>query len=1173
MSSAHQRVLLGNEAIARGIVEAGCHFMASYPGTPSSEILPSVVRFKEEERLDTYVEWSTNEKVAFENALAAAYTGKRTAVCMKQVGLNVATDPLMSSAYIGVVGGFVIISCDDPGPHSSQTEQDSRFHGMFAKIPVLDPSSPQEAKEMVSHAFELSERYQIPVILRPTLRICHARQSISLGPIKKVERRANLERDPDRWSATPQFRFALHKELNEKLDHIREEFNRRDDLNFVQSPRDESTLGIIAGGVSHAIVQDALSEGGMEDLIPLLKISTPFPLPTMIVEGFMARCDHILLLEETEPVIELQIEDKSKVLGRLNGTIPREGELLPQTIKGILADLCHRLSIPWGETPQAGELEKLVVELDLPIRQPSLCAGCGHRAAFYAIRRSFPNAIFPSDIGCYTLGINLNAVDTCHDMGSSLTFASGFYHAHHQDGRDIPIIATIGDSTFYHSGPSGLLNAVYNGSRFVLVILDNEITAMTGMQPTPEHGVTADGHPGRALSLEELVKGCGVKYLKAMSPYDINGFMRELRRAVNYTREPDGGIAVLISRHPCIAYRRGELPFTPVKVDVQHPPPPEMDLPALERGAIPEFLLPRYEDKTPPCQADCPIGIDARGYVALIAEGKFDEALALVREKNPFPGITGRICSRPCEKACRRRDVDQPVAINLLKRFLADRENDGKMDVTPVEETGERVAVVGSGPAGLMAAYELRRRGHSVTILEALPVMGGMLAVGIPEYRLPRRILERELSLVKGMGIEVRLNTPIGPELTLEQLKAEGYRAIFLATGAHLSVPLGIPGEGMPGVVPALEFLKRSALGQEVEVGRRVAVVGGGNAAIDAARTAIRRGAEEVFILYRRSRQEMPAEPEEVEGAEQEGIRIHYLTTPTRVIGTNGRIQAIECLRMELGEPDESGRPRPFPVEGSQFQIEADMLIPAIGEVPDLSFVGDCGLAVSPSATLGVNPATLETTVEGIFAGGDVVTGPRTYIDAMAAGQKAATSIHRYLRGEELVSAGEVEEGEAEVVLVDIEKVEPRARIEFPALAPRRRKRGFREVQLLPPQEKIVQEAERCLHCGECTQCDICLIQCPEVAIIKNDHGYTVDANKCNACRVCAAECPTSTITMPVVGACVACDYCLKFFECPSLVKDEGGRILIDRRTCVDCGLCLEVCSQKAIVRMEERDV
>jgi indolepyruvate ferredoxin oxidoreductase alpha subunit len=1169
MSIPNQRVLLGNEAIARGIVEAGCHFMASYPGTPSSEILPGVVRFKGEEHLDTYIEWSTNEKVAFENALAAAYTGKRAAVCMKQVGLNVATDPLMSSAYLGVVGGFVIISCDDPGPHSSQTEQDSRFHAMFAKIPVLDPSSPGEAKEMVAYAFELSERYKIPVILRPTLRICHARQSISFGPIKKVDRKANFEKNPERWSATPQFRFSLHRELNRKLEDIREEFNQRNDLNYLQNPKEESTLGIIAAGVSHAILRDVLMEREMGDQISLLKISTPYPLPTRIIDRFMAQCDHILLLEETDPVIELQIGDKSKVFGRLNGTVPGEGELLPQTIAQILADLCHRLSIPWRETPEAKELEKLVLDLDLPIRQPSLCSGCPHRAAFFAIRRSFPDAIFPSDIGCYTLGMNLKAVDTCHDMGASITFASGFYHAHHQDGRDIPIIATIGDSTFYHSGPPGLLNAVYNGSRFVLVILDNEITAMTGMQPTPEHGVTANGHPGHALSLEELIKGCGVRYLKVTNPYDIKGFMRELRRAVKYTQETDGGIAVLISRYPCIAHRREHLRENPIKVDIHHIPPPEKDLPAVQKGEIPAFLLPKYEDKIPPCQAECPLGVDAQAYIALISEGKFEEALTLVREKNPFPGITGRICSRPCEKVCRRGDVDQPVAINLLKRFLADRDDDSGMNVTPAEEKGERVAVVGSGPAGLMAAHELRRWGHSVTIFEALPVMGGMLGVGIPEYRLPKRVLEREVSLVKRRGVEVKLNTPIGPELTLEQLKTEGYRAIFLATGAHLSVQLGIPGEGLAGVVPALEFLKRSALSQKLEMGRRVAVVGGGNAAIDAARTAIRRGAGEVSILYRRSRREMPAEPEEVQGAEEEGIRIHYLTNPTRIVGTNGRVSAVRCLRMELREPDESGRGRPVPIEGSEFEMEADMVIPAIGEAPDLSFIGDCGVAVGRSNTLEVNPATLATTVEGIFAGGDVVTGPKTYIDAMAAGKKAACSIHRYLRGEDLRSTSDVEEREAGFLSVNTEEVEPRARIEPPSLSLQHRKKDFREVHLLPDQEKIAQEAGRCLHCGQCTQCDICLIHCPDGAISKNEHGYAVDFSKCTVCRVCAAECPTSTITMPVVGACVACDYCLKFFECPSLLQDEDGKVVVDRRTCVDCGLCLEVCSQKAIVRIE----
>jgi len=1168
MSFPKKRVLLGNEAIARGIVEAGCHFMASYPGTPSSEILPGVVRFKEEEHLDTYIEWSINEKVAFENGLAAAYTGKRAAVCMKQVGLNVATDPLMSSAYIGVVGGFVIISCDDPGPHSSQTEQDSRFHGMFAKIPVLDPSSPQEAKEMVTYAFELSERYQIPVILRPTLRICHARQSISFEPIKKVDRMANFEKNPRRWSATPRFRFFLHKDLNKKLEDIREEFNARIDLNCVENPKEESTLGIIAAGVSHAILQDVLTEGGMDDSIPILKISTPYPLPTGIVDRFMAQCDHILLLEETEPVIELQIRDKGKVFGRLNGTVPGEGELLPQTTARILADLCHQLSIPWGETPEAGELEKLVLGLDLPIRRPSLCSGCPHRAAFYAMRRSFPNAIFPSDIGCYTLGINLNAVDTCHDMGASITFASGFYQAYHQDGRDIPIIATIGDSTFYHSGPPGLLNAVYNGSRFVLVILDNEITAMTGMQPTPEHGVTANGHQGHALSLEGLVKGCGVSYLKATNPYDIKGFMRELRRAVKYTQEPDGGIAVLISRYPCITHKREQLRVNPIKVDIQHIPPPEKDLPAMQKGAIPEDLLPKFEEKTPPCQAACPIQVDARGYIALISEGKFDEALALVREKNPFPGITGRICSRPCEKVCRRGDVDQPVAIDLLKRFLADREVQFKMDITPEEEKGERVAIVGSGPAGLMAAYELRKRGYPVTIFEALPVAGGMLAVGIPRFRLPQEVLDREIDIVRQLGAEIKINTPIGPGLSLDDLRDQGYRAILLAVGAAQGRQLTIPGHDARGVMDTLKFLKAVALHEKVDVGAKVVVVGGSNRAVDAARTALRLGGNEVTILYNRTSREIPADGEEVREAEAEGVRIRYLSTPTKILVRGGRVAGIEVASTTLSQADSLGRRRVVSVEGPREILDADTVIVALGSTPDLSFLRN-RLAITRWGTIEVDPVTLVTSMDGIFSAGDAVTGPKTFIEALAAGRKAATSIDRYLRGEDLKSPRDLEETEAGFVWVDIEKVEPQARVEHPTLPPQHRKKDFREVNLLPDQEEITQEAGRCLHCGHCTWCDTCLIQCPEGAISRNDHGYAIDYGKCTGCRVCAVECPTSTITMPVTGACVACDYCLKFFECPSLLKGEDGKVLVDRRTCVDCGLCLEVCSQQAIVRIE----
>ncbi|MDI7259954.1 MAG: indolepyruvate ferredoxin oxidoreductase subunit alpha, partial [Thermodesulfobacteriota bacterium] len=564
MSDKDEKVVLGNEAIARGIVESGCHFFAAYPGTPSSEILPAIVRFKKENNLDIYVEWSTNEKVAFENALVASYTGKRAAVAMKQVGLNVAMDPLMSAAYIGTIGGFVIISCDDPGPHSSQTEQDTRFMAMFAKVPVFDPSSPREAQEMLPIAFDLSEKYQLPVILRPVLRVSHAQQTVTFKPIRRIERKADFSRNPQRWSATPRFRLILHKQLNAKLKNIGEEFNSLTSLNFIEHYREKAHFGIIAGGIAYAMVQDTLSELDLKEEIPVLKIGTPYPFPVEMVEAFIEKCDHVLVLEETEPVIEFQIRDKSKIYGRLDGTVPSEGEMLLEIVTQIISNLCRKFSIPVPEMTSTAFLEKMVAELGLSIRRPTLCSGCAHRASFFALKRAFPNGIFPSDIGCYTLGMNLDGVDTCHDMGAAITFASGLYQAYHQDGKEIPIIATIGDSTFYHSGAPGLLNAVYNGAKFILVILDNSITAMTGMQPTPESGVTADGHLGKALSIEELVKGCGVKYLRVVNPYDIKGLIREAEKAYNYTLQKGGGMAVIITRYPCIINQKEQLKVNPI---------------------------------------------------------------------------------------------------------------------------------------------------------------------------------------------------------------------------------------------------------------------------------------------------------------------------------------------------------------------------------------------------------------------------------------------------------------------------------------------------------------------------------------------------------------------------------------------------------------------------------
>jgi indolepyruvate ferredoxin oxidoreductase alpha subunit len=556
-----QEILLGNGAIALGLVEAGCQVLTSYPGTPSSEILPEAIRFVKSENLDTYVEWSTNEKVALDTAFAASVTGKRAACCMKQVGLNVAADSLMSAAYMGTIGGFVIISCDDPGPHSSQTEQDTRFMARVAKVPVLDPSNPQEAREMVSLAMDISEEFRIPVILRPAIGVCHARQNIVFKSVKQRDMRASFERNPQRWAATPRFRLTLHRELNSKLKEIARRFEALSTHNFHNlEPGRTYPLGIIAGGVPYAVIRDILSEEHRAD-IPVLKIGTPFPFPEILSVEFTSACDRVLVLEETDTVIEYLLRNKDKVLGRLSGHVPSEGELVPQVVYDIVSNTLEGLGLEKLSQSKDPEAEELVEGLRLPVRRPTLCPGCPHRAAFFAIRKAKPRAIFTSDIGCYTLGLNLGAVDTCLDMGAAITMASGFYHSFAQDEIAQPIIATIGDSTFFHSGTVGLLNAVYNGARFILVILDNQTTAMTGMQPTPALGIRADGSEGKAVSLERIVAGCGVDFIEIVDPYDIKKMTNLIKKASNYVNSLEGGIAVIIARHPCvIAYPEEAIP-------------------------------------------------------------------------------------------------------------------------------------------------------------------------------------------------------------------------------------------------------------------------------------------------------------------------------------------------------------------------------------------------------------------------------------------------------------------------------------------------------------------------------------------------------------------------------------------------------------------------------------
>jgi heterodisulfide reductase subunit A-like polyferredoxin len=497
----------------------------------------------------------------------------------------------------------------------------------------------------------------------------------------------------------------------------------------------------------------------------------------------------------------------------------------------------------------------------------------------------------------------------------------------------------------------------------------------------------------------------------------------------------------------------------------------------------------------PPCKDACPAHIDVQGYVALTGQGKFAEALALIRRTIPFPGVIGRVCDHPCEAACNRGEYkdDEPLAICALKRFVADWEAGNLGDSSPAfpgnqPTRTQKVAVIGAGPAGLTAAHNLALEGYSVTVFEALPVAGGMLAVGIPDYRLPRAVLEKEIARIEALGVEIKLNVPIGGDggpssskMTLDDLR-RSFDAVFVGVGAHQERQLRIVGENLEGVAPGAVFLRELNLGRPVDIGKRVAVVGGGNVAIDAARSALRLGAEAVTIVYRRSRDEMPASEWEIEDAEEEGVHFHFLANPVRILGQDGRLVGMECVRMELGEPDASGRRRPIPIEGSEFALDVDMIIPAIGQMPDLGFMSDGDLKVSRWGTLVADPYTLATDVPGIFAGGDAVSGPGTAIKAIAAGSRAAESIHRYLQGEDLDRPAK---GLPVVPLeeVDLRYVRQQGRSTMPKLPKETRTGDFAEVELGLTEEQAVAEALRCLDCGVCSECRQCELICDKGAI------------------------------------------------------------------------------------------
>lgn len=576
-------------------------------------------------------------------------------------------------------------------------------------------------------------------------------------------------------------------------------------------------------------------------------------------------------------------------------------------------------------------------------------------------------------------------------------------------------------------------------------------------------------------------------------------------------------------------------------ITVQYPKQKRNDIAPRFRGAL---ALRSYLGKTdaknlvvearemPPCMSACPANVNARGYISLLALGKYREAYNLHMEANPLPSICGRVCPHPCEDACKRGEQkDNPVSIMALKRFMADKEFELSERLGPLTAfekpknmRPEKIAIIGAGPAGLSCAYYLAKWGYQVIILEKLNVPGGMVRIGIPDYRLPPKIIEREVKRIEDLGVQIKYGVSLGDDITIDELFKQGFSAVFIAVGAHHPERLGVKGEELEGVLPGEKFLEDINMGRPATLGQKVVVVGGGNTAIDCARTACRKGTD-VTIMYRRGAKEMPASPHEVEDALEEGTKIEYLTAPTQVIGDeNGKVKALECVKMQLGEPDASGRRRPEPVKGSEFKVKVDNVISAISRTPYLDCVRtgvnwaiDTGLKISRRCAIEIDKETFATSKEGVFAAGDVATGPNIAVRAIAGGQKAAVSIHNYIATSKMEDVKRTSKIELKT------KFNEKARTPMPKLEAKERVNTFEEVEKGFSEEQAIKEAERCLSCmtGICIGCSICAEMCPAQAITieasqdankRQVTKYVIDFGKCIFCGICSEACPTQAV-------------------------------------------------------------
>ncbi|MBN1690859.1 MAG: FAD-dependent oxidoreductase [Dehalococcoidia bacterium] len=1135
-----------NEAIARGAIEAGVRVITSYPGSPVNYVLDSLA-WPKPIFPSMHIEWSSNEKSAFETMIGATLGNVRAMSVFKNTGMNFIADPLLTTTHMGISGAVVVFN-DDPNAETTGNTQDSRYIPKYALCPVLEPATMQELKDWIVAAYDLSEILRMTIFVRVRDRTGWGRGPVVLGPIQHDVRERKAVCDtydvarfhqgyeiPRKkgedilriapypvWFSTS---LRLHNEASQDVINevgqlpnlrFRDEVAEASPLHLLKLKKNAKT-GIITAGC-HTLVLEALDVMHLTDEVSVLKLAITNPLPHQLIKTMLEQTSQVLVVEEIEPIIEEGVRSiaaampkHAAIFGKLTQHLPTLGEIERNHVGEALEKLTGKKFRPKGSRSRIDEGKKILreeIKFGDPTELSKMCPGCPEYAGLYALKRAAEetnvNILGFGGDGCFDLVMQppLKLENVVLPLGGSVGGAHGLA----MSGIDQVVVALMGDGGFFHHGMVNVVNAVYNKSNLLIVILDNRSVGQTGHQPHPgAFGLTAAYEPTKIMDIVDILKAFQVDYLEVADPFNQAQSREVFSRALKMK-----GVRVVILRRTCTQIVIRQIGKTIRGVRVLGP-----------QSRVDESRCLAKTVEKSPCEAACPAGIDVEAYIRAIAGRDFQRAIEIIRDKNPFPSVCGRVCNHPCEMACKRGKVDEAIAIMALKRFASDFDlKYGEKKIQPAKRTRqEKIAIVGSGPSGLTAAYDLVRKGYAVTVFESRSYPGGMLTAAIPDFMLPPKTIERDIEFIRQTGVEIRADVTVGEDISLENMFKQGYKAVYFAGGAQKSVSLKLPGAQLKGVMAALPFLQSMKQGKKIKLKGKVVVIGGGNVAVDTARTAVRCGADEVHLACLEDLHSMPAFDGEKRKAMEEGVIFHTGLAPREFISSDkNHVESVLFNRVESTTIDEDGRVCWKLIEESRGKtsLPADTVIIAVGQSTDFEALSG-KLKASRRGTVIADAVTLATGIPGVFAGGDAVTGPSTVVEAIGQGHKAADNIDAYLRTGKLLRPSDTTSAPVTGADRIPRDIIHRPRVSMPFLPVTQRVSTFDETETGLTEEMAVGEARRCLNCKTCGICLSkfgCISIAPQMNIDLNKEYPLIEADTCAGCGVCNQVCPYDSIVV-----------------------------------------------------------